>query len=51
LLSNFSEEQDRTSDFATEDEATQALYQLDDAEVMDDLQAVASYAEQLDASN
>lgn len=51
LLSSFSETQKKTTDFTTADEATQALYKLDPQMVQADLQAVATYAKQLSASN
>lgn len=51
LLSGFSEEHDRTSDFADDDAARDALYQLDPEQVQSDLQVVAAYAKSIDASN
>jgi carboxymethylenebutenolidase len=51
LLSSFSEDKERTSDFATQDDATQALYTLDTETVMGDLQAIYAYASTLEASN
>lgn len=51
LLSGFSDEYDRTSDFADEDAARDALYQLDADQVQSDLEAVAQYAKSLDAAN
>lgn len=51
LLSSFSKDKLRTSDFATEDEATQALYALKPDDVMSDLQAVQTYADTIAASN
>lgn len=51
LLSSYSEDKTRTTDFATEDEATQALYTLDAQDVMSDLQAVYAYAGGLEAAN
>lgn len=51
LLSNFSEEFDRTSDFADDDAARDALYELDPAQVQSDLKAVANYAKSIEASN
>ena len=51
LLSSFSDDKKRTADFATEDDATQALYTLDASGVMNDLQAVYAYANTLDAGN
>jgi len=51
LLSGFSEEFDRTSDFADEDAARDALYLLDADQVQSDLEAVAEYAKSIPASN
>jgi carboxymethylenebutenolidase len=51
LLSGFSEELDRTSDFADDDAARDALYQLDAEQVQSDLKAVAAYTKSIDASN
>jgi len=51
LLSGFSAEQTRTSDFATPDDATKALNQLDPNGVMADLQAVTDWAKTIPASN
>ncbi len=51
LLSGFSEEFDRTSDFADEDAARDALYLLDPEQVQADLQVVAEYAKSITASN
>ncbi len=51
LLSGFSEEFDRTSDFADDDAARDALYELDPMQVQADLQAVAMYAKSIEASN
>ena len=51
LLSGFSSEYERTSDFADEDAARDALYQLDPKQVQADLQAVAEYAKSIEASN
>ena len=51
LLSGYSEEFDRTSDFADDDAARDALYELDMEQVQSDLLAAASYAKSLSASN
>ncbi len=51
LLSGFSEEFDRTSDFADDDAARDALYELDPAQVQSDLKVVAEYAKSIEASN
>jgi carboxymethylenebutenolidase len=51
LLSGFSEDMTRTSDFPSDDEATKAIGQLDPVEVQSDLQAVADWAETIEASN
>lgn len=51
LLSGFSKEFERTSDFPDEDSARDALYQLDADQVQADLVAVAEYAKELEASN
>jgi carboxymethylenebutenolidase len=51
LLSGFSEEFTRTSDFADDDAARDALYELSPEQVQSDLEAVAAYAKTLDASN
>ncbi len=51
LLSSFSEDKKRTSDFATEDEATKALYTLQPEQVMSDLKAVEAYADTIKAAN
>ncbi|MCA9370957.1 MAG: dienelactone hydrolase family protein [Candidatus Peregrinibacteria bacterium] len=51
LLSGFSEEYDRTSDFSDDDAARDALYQLSPDQVQSDLRAVAAYAKSIDASN
>lgn len=51
LLSGFSEEYDRTTDFPTEDAARDALYLLEPAQVTSDLEAVAQYAKSIPASN
>lgn len=51
LLSSFSDEKTRTSDFETPDDATQALYTLEPDDIMSDLQAVYDYANTLEAAN
>lgn len=51
LLSDFSETEKQTSDFADEDAARTALSTLDPKGVMADLQAVADYAKTIPASD
>jgi carboxymethylenebutenolidase len=51
LLSNFSETEKRTSDFADEDAARTALGQLKPENVQSDLNAVAEWAQTIPASN
>lgn len=51
FLSSFTGDKMRTSDFATEDEATQALYTLSPDTIMSDLQAVQAYSNTLAAAN
>jgi carboxymethylenebutenolidase len=51
LLSGFSPERSRTSDFANSDEARDAIYQLDPAQVAADLNQVYQYAASLPSSN
>ena len=51
LLSGFSEDFSRTSDFADDDAARTALGQLDAVQVQSDLEAVAAYAKTLEAGN
>ena len=51
LLSEFSADIEQTSDFATPDDATKAIGQLNSANVMADLEAVAAWAEAIPASN
>ena len=51
LLSSYSDEYTRTTDFATPDDATQALYALDQTQVTSDMQAVYDYAQTLPAAN
>ena len=51
LLSSFSEDKTRTSDFETPDDATQALYTLTPEGIMNDLESVYAYASDLEAAN
>lgn len=51
LLSEFSENKKNTNDFATPDEATQALYTIPPETVQSDLEAVVTYAKGLEAAN
>jgi carboxymethylenebutenolidase len=51
LLSGFSEEYERTSDFPNEDAARDALGQLDLNQTMSDLQAVADWSKTIPASD
>lgn len=51
LLSSISADKKMTSDFATEDEATKALYTLTPEGVMSDLKAVESYADTIQGAN
>ena len=51
LLSSFSNEKKRTSDFTSEDEATKALYTISSGAVVSDLNAVYAYANKLSAAN
>lgn len=51
LLSQFSETETRTSDFATPDDATKAIGQLDKAQVQSDLQAVADWAKTIPSTD
>lgn len=51
LLSSFDDDKKRTSDFETEDEATQALYSIKSENIVSDLQAVVNYAKNISASN
>jgi carboxymethylenebutenolidase len=51
LLSDFSETQKRTGDFANEDAARDALYTLDSAQVISDMNAVVAYAHTIAASD
>jgi dienelactone hydrolase len=51
LLSGLGPNGGKTSDFASPDKATQALYKLDPAQITADLNAVADYALKLPAGN
>lgn len=51
LLSGFDETHQRTSDFASSDEARTALYQLDSDQITEDLRAVQAYVSDLPAAN
>lgn len=51
LLSTNSGDKLRTSDYASDDEATQAIYKLSPEQVMSDLAAVYAYASGLDAAS
>ncbi|MDD5055831.1 MAG: dienelactone hydrolase family protein [Candidatus Peribacteraceae bacterium] len=51
LLSGFSDVMRRTSDFPTDDAATEAISALDPAVVISDLQAVADWSESIPAAN
>lgn len=51
LLSEFDEQHDRTSEFASSDAARDAIYQLDADRVIRDLQAVREYAANMPASS
>lgn len=51
LLSGFSAEYEKTSDFPDEDAARDAIYELDAVQVQSDLKAVAAYAKSIEASN
>jgi carboxymethylenebutenolidase len=51
LLSDFSETAKRTSDFATSDDARNALYELDQDQITLDLTAVQAYGKSLEAGN
>jgi carboxymethylenebutenolidase len=51
LLSEFSETEKRTSDFADEDAARNAIAELDPEDVQADLQAVAEWAKMIPAGN
>lgn len=51
LLSSFDDERQKTSDFVTPDDATQALYSLSQEDISSDLQAVANYAKTIETFN
>ena len=51
LLSEFDAKHTRTSEFATSDEARDAIYKLDSDQVTEDLHAVRAYAAGLPAAN
>jgi len=51
LLSSFDSERQKTSDFATPDDATQALYSLSQDDISSDLEAVSNYAKTLETFN
>jgi carboxymethylenebutenolidase len=51
LLSNFDEDHQKTSDFETSDAARNALYELDQDRITQDLIAVQEYVTQLPAAN
>lgn len=51
LLSDFNETAKRTSDFATSDDARNALYELDQDQITLDLAAVQAYGKTLEAGN
>jgi carboxymethylenebutenolidase len=51
LLSDFSSEYKKTSDFPSLDEARNAIYELDADQVKNDLNAVQAYAEGMQAGN
>jgi carboxymethylenebutenolidase len=51
LLSDFSSQYKKTSDFPSSDEARNAIYELDPDKVKNDLNAVQAYAEGLQAGN
>ena len=51
LLSSFDASRQKTSDFISPDDATQALYSLDQDAITSDLQAVAQYAKSIESSN
>lgn len=51
LLSDFDAKRKKTSDFATPDDATQALYTLSPEQVRSDLDAVTVYAKTIDSYN
>lgn len=51
LLSDFDEKRKKTSDFESPDDATEALYSLDQETISSDLEAVSKYAENIDSYN
>jgi len=51
LLSDFDEEHETTASFSSSDEARSAIYKLDRAQVMDDLDKIREYASNLKAGN
>lgn len=51
LLSDFSETETSTEDFATPDDATKAIGQLDPSQVASDLEAVAEWAKTIPSAN
>lgn len=51
LLSDYSETYTKTADFPTPDEATKAIWTLELAQVMSDLQVVYEYAKWLESTN
>lgn len=51
LLSDFSDNFKKTSDFPVSDDARTAIYQLDPDQVMSDLVAVQTYGQEIPASN
>jgi len=51
LLSNFDEDHQKTSDFESSDAARNALYELDQDRITQDLKAVQDYVTQLPAAN
>jgi len=51
MLSDFSSEYHRTSDFASSDDARNAIYELDPGQVENDLNVVRSYAAEMEAAN
>ncbi len=51
LLSDFSAEMSRTSDFSSSDDARNALYRLNPDQITSDLNAVQKYAAELPSSN
>ncbi|MDA9129041.1 dienelactone hydrolase family protein [Candidatus Gracilibacteria bacterium] len=51
LLSSFDDEREMTSDFDSPDDATQALYTLDQQDIDSDLAAVSAYAQSIESYN